>query len=86
MFFADERLVALSSDDSTFKAYDDALFSKVPIPAWQIHSIKSLPDLQDGNLLPPGVAEEIAADMETQLVASFPGASLLPSLSLRGLC
>ncbi|KAL8291683.1 hypothetical protein RQP46_001941 [Phenoliferia psychrophenolica] len=71
VFFVDERLVPLDDPESTFKAYDDALFSKVPIPAWQIHSIKSLPDLTN-QTLPATAAEEIASDMETQLLASFP--------------
>ncbi|KAM0749626.1 nagb/rpia/CoA transferase-like protein [Meredithblackwellia eburnea MCA 4105] len=72
VFFTDERLVPLDSPDSTFKAYDDALFSKVPIPAWQIHSIKSLPDI-DNRPVPVTAAEEIASDYETSLLASFPG-------------
>ena len=78
VFFVDERLVPLDDPESTFKAYDDALFSKVPIPAWQIHSIKSLPDLTNMTL-PASAAEEIASDMETQLLASFPGELLSTS-------
>lgn len=42
VFFVDERLVPFDHPDSTFNAYDQALFSRVPIPAWQIHSIKAL--------------------------------------------
>ncbi|KAK4700982.1 6-phosphogluconolactonase, partial [Phenoliferia sp. Uapishka_3] len=80
IFFVDERLLPLDHVDSTFKAYNDALFSKVPVPAWQIHSVKSLPDLAD-EVLPAKAAEEIASDMETQLMGSFPdvnGPGLVP--------
>jgi 6-phosphogluconolactonase len=71
VFFADERLVPLDHPDSTFAAYDEALFSKVPIPAWQIHSVKSLHELSV-DPVPLAAAEEIAADYEAQLLASFP--------------
>lgn len=85
IFFCDERLVPLDHPDSTFAAYEAALFSKVPIPAWQIHSIKSLADLAT-EPVPAAAAEEIAADYETQLLASFPdvnGPGALGELSIR---
>lgn len=64
MFFADERLVPLDHEDSNFKLNNDVLFSKVPIPRENIHTINV--DLLDNS-------EEVAEDYESQLIASFAG-------------
>lgn len=45
VFFADERLVPLDHADSNFKINNDNLFSKVPIPRENIHTINT--DLLD---------------------------------------
>lgn len=85
VFFADERLVPLDDSSSTFGSYEDILFSKVPIPAWQIHSIRNLKDLEKSPVA-RNVAEEIATDYEQQLMASFPvdlDGELVSSLSWR---
>lgn len=39
VFFADERVVPLSSADSNYRAAQEAFLSKVPIPAAQVHAI-----------------------------------------------
>lgn len=52
VFFADERLVPLDHEDSNFRLNDEKLFSKVPIPRENIHTINT--DLLDD---PEEVAE-----------------------------
>ena len=64
VFFADERIVPLDHDDSNFKLNNDVLFSKVPLPRENIHTINT--ELLDD-------PEEVAEDYEQQLIASFAG-------------
>lgn len=85
VFFVDERLVPFDHPDSTFNAYDQALFSRVPIPAWQIHSIKALPELSQ-DIVSSETAEEITTDYETQLLSSFPGSSVFLLVGGRSKC
>jgi 6-phosphogluconolactonase len=47
VFFADERIVPLDHEDSNFRLNNEKLFSKVPIPRENIHTIN--PDLVDGS-------------------------------------
>ncbi|KAI5478584.1 6-phosphogluconolactonase [Pseudohyphozyma bogoriensis] len=73
IFFTDEKLVPLSSPESTFKQYDDALFSKLPqLPSWRIHTIQSLPELQQDESISSDACEEITQDYEQQLTNFFP--------------
>jgi len=39
VFFADERFVPLDHEDNSFRACNEALFSKVPVPASQIYAV-----------------------------------------------
>jgi 6-phosphogluconolactonase len=41
VFFADERIVPLDHEDSNFKLNNDTLFSKVPLPRENIHTINT---------------------------------------------
>lgn len=68
VFFADERVVPLEDDDSNFKANNDALFSKVPIPREHIHTI-------DTSLLDN--PEELADEYEKQMIATFVGSNAI---------
>ena len=54
VFFADERIVPLDHEDSNFKLNNDTLFSKVPLPRQNIHTIN--PELLDN---PEEVAEYV---------------------------
>ncbi|SCZ89038.1 BZ3500_MvSof-1268-A1-R1_Chr1-1g00910 [Microbotryum saponariae] len=62
VFFADERLVPLDHEDSNFRANDEELFSKVPIPRENIHVIdtKHLDD-----------PEHVADEYEKQMIKTF---------------
>ncbi|ORY60369.1 hypothetical protein BCR35DRAFT_319345 [Leucosporidium creatinivorum] len=71
VFFADERLVPLDHPESTFSIYDKLIFSRVPIPAWQIHTIKALPELAEAQGAKKA-AHKLAEDYEEQLSRSFP--------------
>jgi len=71
VFFADERLVPLDDPDSTFAIYEKLIFSRVPIPAWQIHTIKPLPELSDAQSVEKA-AHKLAEDYEEQFLKSFP--------------
>ena len=62
VFFADERAVPLDSEDSNYKACDDYFFSKVPLPAEQIHNI-------DESLISD--PQELADAYEQELVKVF---------------
>jgi len=62
VFFADERAVPLDSEDSNYKACDDHFFSKVPLPAEQIHNI-------DESLISD--PQELADAYEQELVKVF---------------
>lgn len=64
VFFADERVVPLDHEDSNYAAVNQHLFSKVPIPAENIHTI-------DVSLLDD--PEACADEYEKQLVAAFVG-------------
>ncbi|KAJ3483412.1 hypothetical protein NLI96_g6335 [Meripilus lineatus] len=62
VFYADERVVPLDHEDSNHKLCLDQLFSKVPIPQDQIHTIDySLAD----------DLENLADDYEQQLIREF---------------
>eukprot|EP00040_Diaphanoeca_grandis_P005040 m.31108 g.31108 ORF g.31108 m.31108 type:complete len:316 (+) comp16397_c2_seq1:75-1022(+) len=68
VFFVDERFVPLDHDDSNFKACQDKLFSKVPIPASQVYAIN-----------PNAANVEAAADAyKEKLVHMFGTSCLLP--------
>eukprot|EP00936_MAST-01D_sp_MAST-1D-sp1_P002433 g2433.t1 len=77
IFFADERCVPTDHDDSNFKACEQALFGKVPIPAANLHPLQHDP-ADVGNPQPA------AARYEAELRAVFPdvGADALPELDL----
>ena len=77
IFFADERCVPLDHDDSNFKACEQALFGKVPIPAANLHPLQHEP-ADIGNPQPA------AARYEAELRTVFPdvGADALPELDL----
>ncbi|KAI0286806.1 6-phosphogluconolactonase [Russula aff. rugulosa BPL654] len=62
VFYADERIVPLDHEDSNHKLAQDTLFSKVPIPPANIHTIDY--SLQDD-------LEELADAYEKQLVHEF---------------
>jgi len=62
VFFADERAVPLDSEDSNYKICDDYVFSKVPLPAEQIHYI-------DESLISD--PQELADAYEQELVKVF---------------
>ncbi|KAG2488167.1 hypothetical protein HYH03_013310 [Edaphochlamys debaryana] len=63
VFFVDERNVAHTSADSTFKAVQEALTSKVPIPAEQVYAIaENLP------------VEQAAIQYEGRLISIPPAA------------
>ncbi|KAH8924208.1 6-phosphogluconolactonase [Atractiella rhizophila] len=64
IFFADERIVPLDSEDSNYRACKEELFSKVPIPEANIHPLNV--DLLDK-------PEECAEEYEQQLITSFAG-------------
>jgi 6-phosphogluconolactonase len=68
IFFADERVVPLEHEDSNFKANNDALFSKVPIPRENIHTI-------DTSLLDK--PEDLADEYEKQMIATFVGSNAI---------
>ena len=55
-FWTDERCVPKDSEESNFKTAFDALFSKIPLPAQNIHRIK-------GELPPEKAAEDYANDI-----------------------
>eukprot|EP00656_Telonema_subtile_P004439 TRINITY_DN1201_c0_g1_i2.p1 TRINITY_DN1201_c0_g1~~TRINITY_DN1201_c0_g1_i2.p1 ORF type:complete len:284 (-),score=85.71 TRINITY_DN1201_c0_g1_i2:305-1156(-) len=44
VFFGDERFVPATDPESTWKAFNEALFSEVDIPAEQIYTLHSLPE------------------------------------------
>lgn len=71
VFFTDERLGSRDHPDSTFAAYDKLVFSRVRLPAWQIHS----PSLQLEAPVSEKLADEAAADYEAQLMKCFPESS-----------
>ena len=62
VFYVDERVVPLDDSDSNHKSCDDVLFSQVPIPRDQIHTINTefLDDL-----------DELSDDYEKQLIREF---------------
>lgn len=62
VFFADERAVPLDSEDSNYKLCDDYLFSKIDIPAENIHTINE-------ELI--GDVEALADAYEQELVRCF---------------
>ncbi|KAM0756040.1 6-phosphogluconolactonase [Meredithblackwellia eburnea MCA 4105] len=62
VFFADERIVPLDDPDSNYLAVHEHLFSKVPIPRSQIHTI-------DTSLLSD--PEALADEYEKQMVSTF---------------
>ncbi|KAI5478308.1 hypothetical protein MNV49_005263 [Pseudohyphozyma bogoriensis] len=68
VFFADERVVPLDHEDSNYKAVDEHLFSKVPIPKEHIHVINT--DI----LSDP---EAVADDYEKQMIATFVGSDAI---------
>ncbi|KAI9512634.1 hypothetical protein F5148DRAFT_1161679 [Russula earlei] len=62
VFYADERVVPLDHEDSNHKLAQDTLYSKVPIPRENIHTIDE--SLQDD-------LEELADAYEKELVREF---------------
>ena len=62
VFYADERVVPLDHDDSNHKLAQDTLYSKVPIPPKNIHTIDYV--LKDD-------LEELADAYEKQLIREF---------------
>jgi len=44
VFFGDERFVSRDHEESTWRVFNDMLFSKVPIPAEQIYTLHDLPE------------------------------------------
>ena len=68
VFFADERVVPLDHADSNYAAVKEHLFSKVPIPAENIHTINE--DLLDD-------PEAVADDYEKQMIATFVGSNAI---------
>ena len=72
VFFADERCVPLDHDDSNYKACQQNLFDKIPIPPEHIYSIDNIED--------PNLA---ALSYESRLRAVVPGMSL--DLAMLGL-
>ncbi|CAG8515677.1 7642_t:CDS:2 [Ambispora gerdemannii] len=62
VFFCDERLVPLDHEDSNYRLCHEELFSKVPIPEAQIHTINA--DLLDN-------ADEVAEDYKDRLINVF---------------
>lgn len=62
MFYADERVVPLDHDDSNHKLCTEALFSKVPIDASQIHTIDT--SLMDD-------LDELSDQYEQELIKEF---------------
>jgi 6-phosphogluconolactonase len=62
VYFADERVVPLEHEDSNYKLAMDTLFSKVPIPSVNIHSID--PTLLDD-------LEELSDTYEKELIKEF---------------
>lgn len=68
IFFADERVVPLDHEDSNFRANDEALFSKVPIPREHIHTI-DVSQLDN--------PEEVADEYEKQMIATFVGSNAI---------
>jgi 6-phosphogluconolactonase len=62
VFYADERVVPLDHEDSNHKLAQDTLYSKVPIPPKNIHTIDHA--LQDD-------LEELADAYEKQLIREF---------------
>lgn len=67
VFYADERVVHLDHEDSNHKLCHDSLWSKVPIPPSNIHTIdvpsESNPDSLD--------IDELADQYEKKLIAEF---------------
>jgi 6-phosphogluconolactonase len=62
VFFADERAVPLDSEDSNYKVCNEHFFSKVPLPAKNIHHI-------DESLISD--PQELADSYEQELVKVF---------------
>lgn len=71
IFLGDERNVSIDSPDSNFRMANEALFSKVKIPAENIHRVRT--ELKD--------PQKVAADYERTLREFFPGAAW-PQLDL----
>lgn len=67
IFYADERIVPLDHEDSNHKLCQDSLYSKVPIPAANIHTLD--PSLIDGDI------EEVADAYEKELIREFASAN-----------
>jgi 6-phosphogluconolactonase len=44
VFFGDERFVSRDHEESTWKVFNEMLFSKVPIPSEQIYTLHDLPE------------------------------------------
>lgn len=85
IFFADERIVPLTSPDSNYRACAEAFLSKVPIPAAQVHPINT--DFLNGREDEESAAraaQAVADDYESQMVQVFatPDAVLFPSFDL----
>lgn len=68
VFFADERVVPLDDPESNYRSVNEHLFSKVPIPAKNIHVI-------DVSLLDD--PEACADEYEKQMVATFVGSNAI---------
>ncbi|BFZ56819.1 suppressor of los1-1 [Savitreella phatthalungensis] len=70
VFFADERIVPLTHEDSNYLLQQREFFSKTSIPADQIHAIDDSNLSKDGKV-DDAVAQDIADAYEAQLVKVF---------------
>ncbi|CAG8482125.1 11992_t:CDS:2 [Acaulospora colombiana] len=71
VFFCDERLVPLDSEDSNYLLCKRELFDHVPIPPERIHTINNELIPKDQDAFTEEVSQEIIDDYEKQLIEVF---------------